>query len=139
MTKSTNVLRKMTRLPIFSLEIILVAVFLIIGSSWQIDSDKPSLPDPDPEPAPSTVSTPITQSTKCERHEITLVQGTVKIAYGLRREIEEEQEARLQNFPNARSFAEGGCKRRKKTETQVWYCPQCREVEKEWKRVHRHD
>jgi len=70
----------------------------------------------------------------CKVHSLPLLQGDVTIRYGLIRHSDAYLKARAKLFPNANSFAVGGCyvsETFPKTAT-VSYCPECRLAEQAW-------
>jgi hypothetical protein len=72
----------------------------------------------------------------CPLHKCNLESGEVKIRYGLVRHSPELLAARKKSFPQANSYAVGGCYVWEgKPETQkIIYCPVCRAAEAVWLR-----
>ena len=72
---------------------------------------------------------------RCWIHDRPLRTGIVPIWYGLPPAPGVgDYDYSMLHFPNALSFAEGGCSMEpdSPTRTWVWYCPDCREAEKQW-------
>jgi hypothetical protein len=72
----------------------------------------------------------------CSVHKVPLVEEEVPVRYGLIRLPPAYQEAKRRRFPNAYSFALGGCLV-SPTNLRTWrarYCSQCREAERAWQK-----
>jgi hypothetical protein len=70
---------------------------------------------------------------KCEIHGVELVKGKAPIFYGLPDAPPVGYlDAERSLFPNSFLFALGGCMLGDETESNVKFCPACREAENEW-------
>jgi hypothetical protein len=84
------------------------------------------------------VSSPSVARTTCELHGEALLEGTVKITYGLVLMPNEYREAEEVAFPWASAFTAGGCVlyENRPDYEPVRYCESCREGERAWRREH---
>ena len=75
---------------------------------------------------------------QCSVHRTRLLRAEVPVRYGLIRSPASLISARRREFPNARSFALGGCLvwEGRPTTQQVRYCQACRESESAWHLAH---
>ena len=72
----------------------------------------------------------------CPVHNCLLRQDSVPIVYGLLEFDEDYLAAREKQFPNANTYAVGGCIELPDTVEVVWHCPQCRKVAQTWRSPH---
>jgi hypothetical protein len=76
---------------------------------------------------------------RCKVHGRPLLEGEVRVRYGLIRLPEVYLEARKKLFPNSNSFKLGGCyvsENNPKT-TLTLFCAACRQAEEEWETKNR--
>ena len=72
-------------------------------------------------------------SSTCKKHSIEMQQRVVPVVYGLPRQSEfEEMQARLEAFPNGRTYLLGGCIVGDADNATVYVCPKCEEARTEW-------
>lgn len=69
---------------------------------------------------------------RCKVHDRPLEQDTVPVRYGLIRFREEYRKAAGNSFPHAKKFVMGGCRVGPPRESEVLFCPECRDAEAKW-------
>jgi hypothetical protein len=65
--------------------------------------------------------------TVCPLHNVTLIEGKVPIVYGCVEFTKEEKRRTKILYPYANAYILGGCCEREEKESEIKYCPKCRE------------
>jgi hypothetical protein len=73
---------------------------------------------------------------RCEIHDVELVERAVPLSFGLAIRMPDREAAAKGSFPNAWSFAFGGCCIEEQETSRTPVCLDCRRAETEWREKH---